>query len=102
MQPYKHYEGDAVQAEIDGSTENPIADESTLRRWRAEFQQQRAQMEGVLRALWSKRYGIHYPLLWQDSLLQSLRNHDPRWLRLVHKALINRELPAHTQFAFVH
>lgn len=100
MQPYKHYEADAIQAEIDGSQENPLADDNTLKRWRNEFRLLRDQVEGALRALWSIHYGVHYPLLKQDSLLESLRKNVPRWLRLVNKALINRELPIHTQFAF--
>lgn len=101
MKPYKHYETDAIQAEIDGLQENPSADESTLRRWKAEFQKAKDQIEGKLRALWSERSGIHYPLLPQDSLLRILREQIPCWLRFVNKALTNREFDIHTQFAFV-
>jgi uncharacterized protein YbaR (Trm112 family) len=100
MQPYKHYEADAIQAEIDGSQENPLADDNTLKRWRNEFRRRKNHIEGAIRALWSKHYGVHYPLLKRDSLLQSLRKNVPRWLRFVNKAMINRELPIHTQFAF--
>lgn len=101
MQPYKQYEADAIQAEIDGSQENPSADESTLRRWKAEFHKVKNQLEGALRALWSERSGIHYPLLPQDSLLRILREKIPCWLRFVNKVLTNREFDIHTQFAFV-
>lgn len=101
MQPYKHYETDAIQAEIDGSQENPSADESTLRRWRAEFHKGKDQIEGALRALWGRRSGIHYPLLPQDSLLRILRKKIPFWLRFVNKVLTNSEFDIHTQFAFV-
>ena len=100
MQPYKHYEADAVQAEIDGSQENPNADESTLKRWRAQFRNLKDHIEGTLLALWSSQQVSHYPLLKQDSLLDLIRKHEPRWLRLVNKAMINRELSIHTQFAF--
>lgn len=100
MQPYKHYEADAVQAEIDGSQENPLADENTLKRWRNEFRRLKDHIEGAIRALWSKHYGIHYPLFNKESLLESLRKHEPGWLRLVNKAMVNREFPIHTQFAF--
>lgn len=96
MRPYKHYEADAIQAEIDGSQENPIADEITLRRWRAEFQNQKDHMEGTLRARWSRFVGAHYPLFNQDSLLELLRKREPHWLRLVIKVLINRDFPIHT------
>lgn len=101
MQPHKHYETDAIQAEIDGSQENPNADESTLRRWRSEFHKFKDQLEGALRARWSEHSGIHYPLLPQDSLLRILRKQIPRWLRFVNKTLTNKEFDIHTQFAFV-
>ncbi len=101
MQPYKHYEADAIQAEIDSSQENPNADESTLRRWRTEFHRLKNQLEGALRALWSEHSGVHYPLLPQDSLLRMLREKLPRWLRFVNKAMISVEFDIHTQFAFV-
>ena len=100
MQPFKHYEADAIQVEIDRSHENPDADESTLKRWRTEFQNLKNHIEGTLRALWSQIHGVHYPLLKQDSLLDLIRKHEPRWLRFVNKALINRKLSVHTQFAF--
>jgi len=101
MQPRKHYETDAIQAEIDGSQENPNADESTLRRWRAEFHKFKDQIEGALRALWSESCDVHYPLLPQDSLLKIVRGNLPRWLRFVNKALVSREFDPHTRFAFV-
>jgi len=100
MQPYKHYEADAIQAEIDGSQENPHADDNTLKRWRNEFRRRKDQIEGAIRALWSKHYGIHYPLLKRESLLESLQKNEPCWLRLVNKAMVNRKFPIHTQFAF--
>ena len=102
MNPYKHYETDAIQAEIDGSKENPSADESTLRRWKAEFHKSKDQIEGSLRALLERHSGIHYPLLPMDSLLKRLRENIPRWLRFVNKAMISGEFDIHTQFAFVH
>lgn len=102
MQPYKHYEVDAIQAEIDSSKENPSADESTLRRWKAEFQKLKDQIEGAIRSLWERHSGIHYPLLPQDSLLKRLRKKVHRWLRFVNKVLISGEFDLHTQFAFVH
>ena len=101
MKPYKHYETDAIQAEIDGSQENPSADESTLRRWKVGFHKAVDQIEGALRSLWERRSGIHYPLLPQDSLLITARKQIPRWLRFVNKALNNKEFDVHTQFAFV-
>jgi uncharacterized protein YbaR (Trm112 family) len=100
MQPYKQYEADAIQAEIDGSQENPHADDNTLKRWRNEFRRRKDQIEGAIRALWSKHYGIHYPLLKRESLLESLRKNEPCWLRLVNKAMINKKFPIHTRFAF--
>lgn len=101
MQPGKHYETDAIQAEIDSSRENPAADESTLRRWRTGFHQGKDQIEGALRALWSESLGLPYPLLPRDSLLRYIRETLPRWLRFVQKALINQEFDPHTRFAFV-
>jgi hypothetical protein len=101
MQPRKHYETDAIQAEIDRLQENPNADESTLRRWRAEFHKFKDQLEGSLRALWIESCGVHYPLLPQDSLLKTLRDNLPRWLRFVNKALVSKEFELHTRFAFV-
>jgi hypothetical protein len=101
MQPYKHYEADAIQSEIDGSKENPSADESTLRRWKTEFHRSKDQIEGALRALFEKHSGVQYPLLQQNSLLMRLREKIPAWLRFVNKALTNREFDIHTQFAFV-
>lgn len=102
MQPYKQYETDAIQSEIDGVQENPSADESTLRRWKAEFHRGKDQIEGALRALRERFSGIHYPLLPQDSLLKRLRKNIPCWLRFVNKVLTNGEFDIHTQFAFVH
>jgi len=102
MKPYKQYETDAIQAEIDGSKESPSADESTLRRWKAEFHGSKDQLEGALRALWQRHSGTHYPLLPQDSLLKRLRENIPCWLRFVNKVLINGEFDIHTQFAFAY
>lgn len=101
MQPYKHYEADAIQAEIDGSKENPSADESTLRRWKAEFHRIKDQIEGALRAFFERQSDVPYPLLSQNSLLMRLRKKIPAWLRFVNKVLISGEFDLHTQFAFV-
>lgn len=93
MQPYKHYEADSIQSEIDKTQENPHADESTLRRWSAEFHKMKDHIEGTLRALMIETNGDSYPLFSQVSLLELLRKNQPRWLRLVNKAMINREFP---------
>lgn len=93
MQPYKHYETDAIQAEIDKTQENPHADESTLRRWSTVFHKMKDHLEGTLRALWTELHGISYPFIRQVSLLELLRKNHPGWLRFVNKALINGEFP---------
>ena len=100
IEPYKHYKGSVIEAELDGTRDDCPADTSTMNRWKRAFVQMKPQIEGALRALWSDHHRKHSPLFKRDSLLQNLRHHGPGWLAVVNEMLIKSGIKIHTQFAF--
>jgi len=100
MVPHKHYASEVIESELDGSRDDCHADQSTMDRWKKSFRDQRQWFEGVLRSLWSKERGKHFPLLDKISLLQSTIDKGPGWLAFVHQVVINSGMKSHTQFAF--
>jgi hypothetical protein len=85
-----------IQNVIDGtSLDTCPAENSTIRRWQAEFQHSAPYLETMLRAVWYKKLP-----LFGKSLLAKLKKHLYRWLPFVTHLLISSGFSLPTWFAF--
>lgn len=100
MTPNKHYETEVIEGELDSSRNDCPADNSTINNWKKVFREMRLVIEGVLKAKWSHKNKMHYPLLNTDSLLEEMISSGPGWLTTVNKLLNDINLRLHTQFVF--
>ena len=101
IQPRKHYGVAVIEGELDHRRGDCPAEESTRRRWRTAFSQAKGQIEGALKASWTKDLQKGYPLLSpQPSLLDHLVSAGSGWLALVNSLLISAGHGLHTRFAF--
>lgn len=99
MLPFKHYGSAVIESVIDNSRSDCPADDSTISRWRKMFAAISTQIEGELRAYWSRENGRHFPLLNQNSLLHDIKLEGPGWLAFVHDRLSKSGIWLHTCFA---
>jgi hypothetical protein len=100
IHPFKQYESAAVQSALDGNHDDCPAEDSTIRRWRTEFQQQTEQINGILTALWMQSSGRHWYVLSAFSLLDTIIQSQKDWLSFVNRTLLNSGYAAYTQSAF--
>ena len=101
IQPRKHYGVVVIEGELDQRRKDCPAEESTRRRWRNAFRQEKNQIEGALRASWTKAFQKKIPLLHlRESILDGLISRDSGWLSIVNLLLINAGHGLHTRFAF--
>ena len=98
-QPYKHYEASVIQAELDESTDFCPAENSTIKLWIRQFNNNLDRLESVLKAQWCKVFNKHYPLT-ADSLLQTYITSESNWLTVVTQICIKGLHGIPTQFAF--
>jgi hypothetical protein len=100
--PYKHYEVDVIQGEIEGITPSCCAaDDSTIRIWRSQWERSLPQLFGALASL-QVRFVHHIPPLTKGgSLISQIRSSgEERWLPFVIRQLIGGGFPIYTKFAF--
>lgn len=100
IHPFKQYETETVQAALDNRANDCIAEESTIRRWKSQFNHTKQQINGFLTSLWVKEMQQHWNLLSTFSLLESIILNHEHWLAFVNRILLNSGFPAYTQFAF--
>jgi len=101
--PYKHYEADVIQAAIDGETDGISADNSTIRNWQKQWQEQETRIQLVLAALLIKINNETGKLIGScPNIIISIKRKHSRWLAFVIKVLTLGCFPVYTQFAFCH
>jgi hypothetical protein len=100
IQPYKHYDSKTIQDVIDGGGQTCAADDSTIRRWRSDFEEGRRDIECRLASIRAADVDAHTPLLGGGRLLARIVEAEPRWLAFVMKLLICRGHRLCTRFAF--
>lgn len=102
IQPYKHYDTDAIQAALDGGkkAEAVGADDSTVRRWRADFREQEADIELRLESAYARAADAAAPLAASARPIARIKAAHRRWLAFVMALLINAGHKLRTRFAF--
>ncbi|WP_220387731.1 DUF6431 domain-containing protein [Sporomusa ovata] len=97
VRPYKHYEASVMQDVVDDkSLMTCPADDSTIRRWKAEFSASAPYIETLLHAACAKKVP-----LFGEPLLAILRRKIRRWSILVTPLLCASDFYPATQFALV-
>jgi hypothetical protein len=102
LHPYKHYETEAVQDEIDEVTPSVCAaDESTIRIWRRQWRQAQLWICDALTSL-RTRFAQQVVLLKEkgDIMARIRSSIGGRWLAFVIGQLIGGGFPVYTKFAF--
>jgi hypothetical protein len=102
IQPYKHYESEVIQAAIDGSEDagKCSADNRTIRRWKSEFANAKADIEQRLASLYTQTTEELVPLGASSMFLDGIKSKHSRWLPFVMGLLINNGHKICTEFAF--
>jgi len=88
LAPRKHYVSEVIEAQLDGTSDDCPADDSTIRRWFQRFKVMAVQAEGMLRKLWSDDHKKQYPLASSNSLLESIRRKGAGWLTAVTQMVV--------------
>jgi hypothetical protein len=99
LAPRKHYVSEVIEAQLDGTSDDCPADDSTIQRWFQRFKVMAVQVEGMLRKLWSDDHKKQYPLSSSNSLLESIRRKGAGWLTTVTQMVVAAGLWQPTQFA---
>jgi len=99
IQPRKQHEVKTIQAALEHKADC-ITEESTIRRWRREFQLKREQINGILTSIWSRETGRHWNILSAFSLLDTIMETMDNWLAFVNRTIANRGFGTYTQFVF--
>jgi len=102
IQPYKRYDSETIQSVLDGSekAEDCVADNSTIRRWKADFAKAEADIEQRLASVYAQETNEAAPLLSRGVSFYAIRRTIERWLAFVMHLLINAGHKLCTQFAF--
>lgn len=100
VHPYKHYESEVIEAQLDGTRTDCPAENSTVHRWLSSFKNNRECLESAFRTLWIREKQKHYPILQKNSLLDYIKSKGQGWLTTVTQLLINNNLRLPTQFAW--
>ena len=100
IQPYKQYGSSVIQEVLDGGGSTCAADDSTIRRWRRDFKEAKADIEQRLKSIYARETDSHVPVTMGTKTLDGLIRREPRWLSVVMKLLICRGHMLCTRFAF--
>jgi predicted RNA-binding Zn-ribbon protein involved in translation (DUF1610 family) len=102
IQPFKHYDSEAVQNVIDETelSKNCVADNSTISRWKASFAKATPEIEQRLVSVQARETDDNVPLLSPRLTLVYIRATIGRWLAFVMQLLINSGHKLCTLFAF--
>jgi len=99
IQPYRRYASCVIQDVLEGG-DTCTADDSTIRRWRNDFKEAKADIEQRLRSAYVHETGAHAPVTKGTVTLDALIKREPRWLSFVMKLLICHGHRLCTRFAF--
>jgi len=102
VQPYKHYDSEAIQSVLDGGEKarDCVADDSTIRRWRADFAKAEPDIEQRIASVYAQETDEVAPLLSPGLALAAIQATIGRWLAFVMHLLISNGHNLCTQFAF--
>jgi hypothetical protein len=104
IQPRKHYDSEAIQGVIVSEScvakEDCVADESTMRRWRNDWNESKEDIGQRLSSAYSKETDAYTPLVSSVTLLATIVGKVSCWLAHVMKLLINAGNKLFTRFAF--
>lgn len=100
IQPFKHYDSKTVQDVLDGGGDTCSADDSTMRRWRADFRDSEDDVNRRLESIRAKETHSHTSLMSGQKLLNTIRKENQRWLAFVMGLLIRHGHRLRTRFAF--
>jgi len=102
IQPYKHYESSVIQSVIDGSADASTchADDSTIRRWKNDFEKAKPDIEQRLASVYGPIIGEIAPIGATRQILEVIKGECKRWLAFVIKLLIKNGHRLYTRFAF--
>jgi uncharacterized protein YbaR (Trm112 family) len=102
IQPYKHYDSNAIQSVLDGSVDASAcsADNSTIRRWKAEFTEAEPDIAQRLASVYAQMTDEKVPIGRTSKILNVIKAKYKNWLAFVMKLLINSGQKLCTRFAF--
>jgi len=102
IQPHKQYATETIQRVIDGGegARDCVADDSTIRRWRADFAEALPDIEQKLASVYVQETSDTTPSLSSVTILAYIRVMQKRWLAFVMCLLINAGYKLCTRFAF--
>ena len=100
IHPYRHFGSSVIQDVLSGGGDICAADDSTIRRWRNDFEEAKPDIEQRLKSIYVLETGSYAPLTTGVKTLDSLIKAEPRWLSLVIKLLICHGHRPCTSFAF--
>jgi hypothetical protein len=99
IQPYRHFSSSVIQDVITGG-DVCAADDSTIRRWRNDFDESKPDIEQRLKSVYARETGSHAPITTETKTLCGLMKLETKWLAYVMKLLINCGHRLCTRFAF--
>jgi hypothetical protein len=102
IQPYKHYDSDAIQSILVGSMERSVcaADDSTIGRWKTEFAEAEPDINQRLASVYAQMSDGKVPIAGTIHILDKIKIETKRWLAFVMELLINNGHKICTRFAF--
>jgi len=102
IQPYKHYDSNAIQSVLDGSvnTSTFVADVSTIRRWKTEFAKAESDISQKLTSVYAQMTDEKVPIGDSVHIMDRVKIKTKHWLAFVTKLLINSGYKICTRFAF--
>lgn len=100
MQPFKHYSSQTIESELDGTSVDCPAENSTINTWKRQIKDNLHQINGALKAVWMKYHNEDLSILSHDSLLESIKATGSGWLTNVTQMLLKSGLRLPTLFAF--
>ena len=102
IQPYKHYDSEAIQCVLDDSEESStcVADNSTMRRWKKNFEEAEADINQRITSVSVQELDAKAPLIASSNPFMFIRASQLYWFAFVMKLLINNGHKLCTRFAF--
>ena len=102
IQPYKHYDSETIQTVLDGNADSAgcPADESTIRRWKADFEESEADLSQRLLSVCARITDEILPIKATTAPVTFIRTVYEHWLAVVMELLINNGHRIRTRFAF--
>jgi uncharacterized protein YbaR (Trm112 family) len=100
IQPYRHYDSNAIQSVLDGNEAGCAADNSTIRRWKTEFDFTESDINQRLTSVYAQMTAETVPIKSTSNILDVIKTKCEHWLAFVMALLINSGHKICTRFAF--